>query len=500
MLRDKGLILLFLLAPAMLLVPFLHGDDDQPVSHARIVRLSYVDGNVKVSRQQAGGGYQNATTNIPLVQGDQVRTGDDGWAEIQLENGSTIRLAPESQITFALMTRFPSGATGTEVNLDDGEAEFAIAAGDEDGPFRVNVRQRVISLKHSSRFRVTTSNSNPLELVVWKGEIGLFTPANGQDLSIKKHEIFTLDPLDANHYDLERDAKTDDLDTWASQRDEYLQAFAGNSRTNYTQSPYQYGLSDLNYYGQYYNVPGCGYCWQPYGVNVGWDPFMNGYWYGGTWVSAYPWGWMPYRFGQWTFAPGWGWLWQPGLWNRWAFVPPVFNPPVGFRSPVPPHVSAAGGSSALGNKFDGGPAHLTMNNPALSTTTDNADRPVISNEHTPVKGMGDAGNSLVSNTNKTGQQASVTTNNGQPVLHVHPPVETRPMGASQPRAVHTPPPVIPVSRPQPTVQQRAFTPPPSPMVSRPQTLSPPPRSYTPPPQSYSPPPSAPAAAHSGPRR
>src|SRR5579864_2386134 len=128
MLRDKGLILLFLLVLAMLLVPFLHADDDQAVSHARIVRLSYVEGQVQVSRQQ-GGGYQNATMNIPLVQGDQIRTGDDGWAEIQFENGSNIRLAPESQITFTLMTRFASGATGTEVNLDEGEAEFAVAAG-----------------------------------------------------------------------------------------------------------------------------------------------------------------------------------------------------------------------------------------------------------------------------------------------------------------------------------------------------------------------------------
>ena len=46
--------------------------------------------------------------------------------------------------------------------------------------------------------------------------------------------------------------------------------------------------------------------WQPYLVGAGWDPFMNGAWMwypgaGYTWVSAYPWGWTPYRYGSWTY-------------------------------------------------------------------------------------------------------------------------------------------------------------------------------------------------------
>ncbi len=485
MLRDKGLILLFLLVLAMLLVPFLHADDDQPVSHARIVRLSYAEGHVQVSRAQ-GGGYQNATMNVPLMQGDQIRTGNDGWAEVQFENGSTLRLAPESQITFALMTRFPSGATGTDVDLDQGEAEFAIAAGDDDGPFHVNVHQRVISLKHSSRFRVTTEPSNPLELVVWKGEVGVSNPENGQEATVKKHEVFTLDPMDVSHYALDRNAEADDLDTWAGERDQYLQALSANNRTAYPQAPYQYGVSDLNYYGQYYNVPGYGYLWQPYGVGVGWDPFMNGYWYGNTWVSAYPWGWMPYRFGQWTFVPGWGWLWQPGLWNRWTPVPQVVNPPAGFRPPVPPRATASTGvdNPRLDNRFDGGSSHLTVNNPALTTTTGKGNQPVISNEHMPVRSIGD----LDKNGN-SGQTATVNQTPGQR-LQVHPPNQTR--------AMRTPPPPVRIPPPpQPTVQQRSFTPAPVPQVSRPQTYSPPPqRSYSPPPAASAPAASAPAA-HSG---
>jgi hypothetical protein len=33
---------------------------------------------------------------------------------------------------------------------------------------------------------------------------------------------------------------------------------------------------------------------------------------GYSWVSPYPWGWLPYHSGTWSFFPGYGWGWQPG--------------------------------------------------------------------------------------------------------------------------------------------------------------------------------------------
>jgi hypothetical protein len=105
-------------------------------------------------------------------------------------------------------------------------------------------------------------------------------------------------------------------------------------------------VSDLNYYGRYYDIPGYGMCWRPYFTGMGWDPFMDGAWmwypgFGYTWVSAYPWGWIPYHYGSWQFIPGWGWTWRPGYtWVAWNGLPPVLNPPrlyVPPRPPVIPH-------------------------------------------------------------------------------------------------------------------------------------------------------------------
>src|SRR5579864_21934 len=493
MLRDKGFFLFLLLVLVLLLVPFMHGDDE-PGSHVRIVRLRYVEGQVQLAHQQSSG-FENATMTMPLVLGDQVRTGEDGWDEIQLQNSSIIRLSPGSKITLSVLTRFPSGATATEVDLDAGEGEFAAVAGNDEGPFRVNVGRRTISLKRSSRFRVTTVNSDPLEVAVWKGEISISNPDDAQEVSIRKGEVFTLDPQDAGHYDLENNAEADDLDKWSGERDQYLSAYASNSNS-YTQSPYQYGVSDLSYYGQYSNVVGCGYCWQPYGVSADWDPYANGYWmyspWGYTWVSAYPWGWMPFRFGQWVFVPGFGWRWRPGAWNRWAAFPNVVNPPAGFKPPFPPAASAKASVPVPGGgpvKYIDGPGRLTVDN--------QHGRQVISNENvvtaSPAKievpnGSGNKSDVVVERVHSP--SSTPVTNHGSSATGISGPrgVATLPPATARrgPPPVHiAPPPAMPVSQ---SAQ----------VGSQPQRpYSPPVRAYSPPPQpqrSYSPPP-APAASH-----
>ena len=86
-------------------------------SHARIVRISYVDGQVRIDRGQ---GYESATMNIPVTERNWLQTRSDGWAEVQLEDGSLIRVAPDTVIAFTRLGRFSSGGTATTVDLDQG--------------------------------------------------------------------------------------------------------------------------------------------------------------------------------------------------------------------------------------------------------------------------------------------------------------------------------------------------------------------------------------------
>lgn len=314
--------------------PSYDPNSEEHYSHARIVRLSYVDGQVRIDHGQ---GYESATMNVPVAERNWLQTRSDGWAEVQFEDGSMMRLAPDTVVAFAELGRSSSGSTVTTVDLDQGEAEFKVAQ--SSGQFQVTVKNKTVMLDRAASFRVTSTNADPLEVVVWKGEVAIRDSESGGEVAVKRNETFVLDPTDVGQYALDKGAEADSLDQWSQQRDDYLSTYASRGRSS--QSPYQYGASDLDNYGEYIDDPSYGTVWQPNGVNVSWDPFGNGYWsyepgFGYTWVSAYPWGWLPYRYGHWVFISGRGWCWVPGNWHRWHTGPTWVNAPPGFRPPAPP--------------------------------------------------------------------------------------------------------------------------------------------------------------------
>src|SRR5712691_10045230 len=68
-------------------------------SQARIVRLSDVQGTVQINKN-AGLGFENAFANLPITQGTQLRTRENGRAEIEFEDGSTLRITPNTTVAF----------------------------------------------------------------------------------------------------------------------------------------------------------------------------------------------------------------------------------------------------------------------------------------------------------------------------------------------------------------------------------------------------------------
>ena len=73
-------------------------------SQARIVRLSQVDGDVQIDRN-TGQGYEKAFLNLPVTQGTKLRTGADSRAEIEFEDGTTLRLTPGTAVEVPELAR-----------------------------------------------------------------------------------------------------------------------------------------------------------------------------------------------------------------------------------------------------------------------------------------------------------------------------------------------------------------------------------------------------------
>ena len=309
-------------------------------SQARVVRLSEVQGEVQVDRN-TGRGFEKGFLNLPITQGLKLQTKHDGRAEVEFEDGSTLRVTPDTVIDFPQLSLHDSGAKASAVHLQEGTAyvKFAGAKGDE---FTLTFAHEKLSLAHSAHLRIEMADTTAT-LAVFSGDV----QAEGESgtLAVSKNHTASFDLTHGDRYTLAKNLEPGPFDAWDKQQDQYHQQYASNSYSSY--SPYAYGTSDLNYYGNFSNVPGYGTVWQPYFAGAGWDPFMNGAWafapgFGYGWVSAYPWGWTPYHYGAWIYLPSNGWAWQPGgSWAGWS-APRIVHPPSNFVLPQPPSSSGQG--------------------------------------------------------------------------------------------------------------------------------------------------------------
>src|SRR5580658_8837915 len=119
------LALAALVLTAICLAQLVHADDAaQPGQPGRAVRLSYVDGQAQITQ----GGQtiaEQATANTPLFEGMQLATSDNGRAEIQFEDGSVVRLSPDSSITVTAL-RGQGSSGDAEITLNGGLAYFEL--------------------------------------------------------------------------------------------------------------------------------------------------------------------------------------------------------------------------------------------------------------------------------------------------------------------------------------------------------------------------------------
>lgn len=107
-------------------------------SHVRIVRMSQVQGHIGLDR--GTGKVEKTMQNMPIVEGSRLATGEDGYAEVEFEDGSTLLLAPDSQVNFPQLILRSTGAKATTISLIKGTAyvnlektkgnEFTVKTGD----------------------------------------------------------------------------------------------------------------------------------------------------------------------------------------------------------------------------------------------------------------------------------------------------------------------------------------------------------------------------------
>jgi hypothetical protein len=302
-------------------------------SSVRIVRLSYVEGSVQIDRNT--GKYEKAFLNLPITEGVKIRAQSESRAEIEFEDGSTLRLVPDTTVQFPQLSLEDSGAKVSTVEILSGTA-YVNYAGAKDSSLSLVFGREKVALTKSAHLRIGVDEKGAA-VAVLKGDVQVEAPSGTSQ--VKKNQTAEFSVADDNKLALVKDVADQPFDAWDKQQDQYHQRYNSNSYSSYSNG--NYGMADLNYYGNFFSAPGYGMMWQPYFVGAGWDPFMDGAWAfspggGFGWVSSYPWGWAPYHSGAWAFLPGYGWAWQPG--GAWSpfYTPHVLNAPAGFAAPHAP--------------------------------------------------------------------------------------------------------------------------------------------------------------------
>jgi hypothetical protein len=325
-----------LITVALIATPARAGDDSY--SYARVVRLSYVDGDVQIVRPDGSSKWEPAFANMPIEQGFTLGT-NDGRAEVEFEHGSVVWLAANSVIQFTELA-LSDGGRITKMMLARGTATFDadLAAGDK---FAVSTAHFDITPPDKSEFRVDAFKDGG-SVSVFKGRVSVVSGDKSKDVSKGETLAVKSGALDLNA--VQQNPARDSWDKWVGNRESVL--VNGQSQSLlYTNPPFTYGMADLASYGAWNSIPGCGYGWQPFGMSAGWMPFMYGQWidypgFGWTWVSSEPWGWTPYHFGNWMSCPGFGWAWMPGGYGFWSPAPVQWlgvGGGIGWR-PLPPPV------------------------------------------------------------------------------------------------------------------------------------------------------------------
>lgn len=292
----------------------------QEYSHVRIVRLSFVEGNV-VLRKPDASEWATADVNTPLQEGYRLSTAEGGYAEVEFENASTARFGQLSLVEFTQLALLPSGGKVNRLTLHQGYATFNLVPENDD--FYIIKAGSATLLPHgNTRFRVDLDQGF-LQVKVFKGKVQFQSPEGNGTLA--KNTVLLIRPEGTPRLELAQGITKDAWDEWVEKREEIAQAARARGVPTALSAgigDFFYGFADLMLYGDWYSYPSYGYVWRPR-AHRGWCPYVEGHWRhhhgrGHVWISREPWGWLPYHYGGWVYINGIGWVWSPqglGVWS-----------------------------------------------------------------------------------------------------------------------------------------------------------------------------------------
>jgi hypothetical protein len=244
----------------------------------QIVRLSYVEGDVRISRGKLGEkadaavnesatGWEAAVENLPIESGYSLVTGK-GRAEIEFEDASVVYVGENSVLTFGELTA-TGGVPYTEMALLSGAATLNVHTEMVGEVFRMNTPTDHVTLRYPQHAYLRVNSYldsiaiTPLRLPVIGGE-GVEGNGSGIAAATKYYSdgMRQIPPktADATSYA--------EWDAWVDQRVKAReQAIAATMKDAGLNEPIP-GLAEMSGQGHFFACAPYGTCWEP---TNGWE-------------------------------------------------------------------------------------------------------------------------------------------------------------------------------------------------------------------------------------
>jgi len=293
-------------------------DDYTPEVTARVARISFTRGEVQIRRADSQD-WERATQNLPIVEGDEIATGDGARLEIQFNSQNYLRLEENSHLKIVGLKD-----EGIAVSLPQGTLSLRVLEFDKErGFFEIDAPKTTVSVQKTGMYRVDAGDERNTELrvsVTDNGEARIYSETSGFTLRNGRSAQIFLEGNNAGEWETADASRyADDFDSWSLQRDAII---AKRLRDAHYDTYYDrdiYGAEDLSEYGEWVFTRKYGYVWRPFKNSVSqyadWSPYRYGHWrwippYGWTWVNDEPWGWATYHHGRWVYDDR-VWVWTP---------------------------------------------------------------------------------------------------------------------------------------------------------------------------------------------
>lgn len=267
-----------------------------------MLRISLIEGDVQIRTEETEE-WVSASINMPLKEGDRIWVPEDGRVELQLRDGSFLRLDEQSALEVLTLER-----DSFQFYLTEGRA-YINYRGLRDKVLQMDTPLASVRVFERARFRIDAIREGFTEISVYKGSVyaesqeGRTRVNEGKTLSIREGAYAEISPLGA----------PDEWERWNRERDRRVSARRPPQYLPEELHPYAY---DFEENGRWVYVREYGYVWTPTVViSVGWAPYRIGRWVwirgDYVWISYEPWGWVPYHYGRWAFIVNIGWCWVP---------------------------------------------------------------------------------------------------------------------------------------------------------------------------------------------